>query len=275
MCHLSRKLYALSTKTKRINPDPTTHSDQINRKSKSRLIFLNTQSQQKNPQTNCILHHQKMGRKRKSDLENQSSFFIIQAFLFPTLTITMQKQDFFSKQPKKADFSGGVIRNPQQKKSWAWIRIVIILLIWGVGYLMKNKLFNPSLPTPAVENGYTVGNPIEKEGKLTADGDLLTYTHTLTTPDGEKFLLKSSTISLNNYTIMTGDIFKIEGTIEAIYQGQALVEVKTIEKNSSGKSETDSLSENSEETTNPGVYLNQAGIWFLWSICFRRRSGRK
>jgi hypothetical protein len=58
-----------------------------------------------------------MGRKRKSDLENQSSFFIIQAFLFPTLTITMQKQDFFSKQPKKADFSGGVIRNPQQKKS--------------------------------------------------------------------------------------------------------------------------------------------------------------
>jgi len=81
------------------------------------LIFLNTQSQQKKPQTNCILHHQKMGRKRKSDLENQSSFFIIQAFLFPTLTITMQKQDFFSKQPKKADFSGGVIRNPQQKKS--------------------------------------------------------------------------------------------------------------------------------------------------------------
>lgn len=125
---------------------------------------------------------------------------------------------------------------------------------------MKNKLFNPSLPTPAVENGYTVGNPIQKEGKLTADGDLLTYTHTLTTPDGEKFLLKSSTISLNNYTIMTGDIFKIEGTIEAIYQGQALVEVKTIEKNSSSKSETDSPSENSEETTNPGVYLNQAGI---------------
>ena len=105
-----------------------------------------------------------------------------------------------------------------------------------------------------------MGNPIEKEGKLTADGDLLTYTHTLTTADGEKFLLKSSTISLNNYTIMTGDIFKIEGTIEAIYQGQALVEVKTIEKNSSGKSETDSPSENSEETTNPGVYLNQAGI---------------
>jgi len=117
MCHLSRKLYALSTKTKRINPDPTAHSDQINRKSKSRLIFLNTQSQQKKPQTNCILHHQKTERKRKSDLENQSSFFIIQAFLFPTLTITMQKQDFFSKQPKKADFSGGVIRNPQQKKS--------------------------------------------------------------------------------------------------------------------------------------------------------------
>ena len=174
----------------------------------------------------------------------------------------MQKQDFFSKQPKKADFSGGVIRNPQKKKSWTWIRIVIILLIWGVGYLMKNKLFNPSLPIPAVENGYTVGNPIEKEGKLTADGDLLTYTHTLTTADGEKFLLKSSTISLNNYTIMTGDIFKIEGTIEAIYQGQALVEVKTIEKNNSSKSETDSPSENSEETTNPGVYLNQAGIWF-------------
>ena len=59
---------------------------------------------------------------------------------------------------------------------------------------------------------------------------------------------------------MTGDIFKIEGTIEAIYQGQALVEVKTIEKNSSSKSETGSPSENSEETTNPGVYLNQAGI---------------
>jgi len=80
MCHLSRKLYALSTKIKRINPDPTTHSDQINRKSKSRLIFLNTQSQQKNAQQTTSSIIKKWGEKENLTLKISLLFLLYKRF---------------------------------------------------------------------------------------------------------------------------------------------------------------------------------------------------
>ena len=94
--------------------------------------------------------------------------------------------------------------------------------------IYKNQIFNQNLPETVVESGYTIGETIQKEGSLNADGDLLTYTHSLTTNEGERFLLKSSTIPLNNYTSVSSGVFVIQGTIVSLYEDLPLVEVSNI-----------------------------------------------
>lgn len=174
----------------------------------------------------------------------------------------MQRQDFFNKQPKKVGFSGGAIRQPQpQSKSniRIWIILIAIVLLGVLWYFYKNQLFNQDLPEQAIESGYTIGTSIEKEGSLVADGDLVTYTHTLTTNEGEQFLLKSSTISLNNYSSMTSGTFLIQGTIVSLYQDLPLVEVSSVTTISSENMSGDN---NIAEEISDWTYIAQAGIGF-------------
>lgn len=173
----------------------------------------------------------------------------------------MQKQDFFSKQQSKSGFSGGVIRHPQQKTSTPWIRIIItVVIILGIfWYIYKNQLFNQELVETPIESGYTIGETVQKEGILVADGDIVTYTHTLVTNGGDKFLLKSSTIPLNNYSSVSGT-FLVQGTIAALYQDLPLVEVSSITM--TNMPETISGENTLEELNNIGVYIPQAWIGF-------------
>lgn len=178
---------------------------------------------------------------------------------------TMQKQDFFSKQENKSTFSGWVIRQPKQKSSNSRIRVLLIVLIGiGVfGYFYKNKLFTQEI-TPSVvsETGYSIWEQIQKEGILTADGDLLTFTHTLTTNEGEKFLLKSKSIPLNNYSSNLSWVFQIIGTIESFYQNLPLIEVDTIGTQTTSENPLASGDVQTDEPINPGVYIAKAGIGF-------------
>lgn len=188
------------------------------------------------------------------------------SFIFSFYHVMQQKQDFFSKQQSKSGFSGGVIRHPQKKSNtlWVWIVVIAVILLGILWLIYKNQIFNQNLPETVVESGYTIGETIQKEGSLNADGDLLTYTHSLTTNEGERFLLKSSTIPLNNYTSVSSGVFVIQGTIVSLYEDLPLVEVSNI--TATNQPETASWENTLEALNNGGVYISQAGIGFPWEF---------
>ena len=116
----------------------------------------------------------------------------------------MTKQDFFSRQQSKGTFSWGTIRQQPQKSknSHTGTRltiIIIIILIW-VGIMYRNDIFDQKIEPIETESTYVIWTDIEVEGKLSADWDILNYTHSLTNSEWEIYLLKSKTVSLNNYT---------------------------------------------------------------------------
>lgn len=177
----------------------------------------------------------------------------------------MQKQDFFSKQQQKSGFSGGVIRHSQTKTGGNKVRIIllIIALIAGAGAFFKQHLLTQEIePTPVLESGYTIGTEIQKEGILSADGDLFNFSHTLQTQNGERFLLKSKTVALNNYSSTLSGIFQIVGNVESFYQGLPLIEVSAIGTQTTTENLLGSGNETPQETNNPGVYLAKAGLGF-------------
>lgn len=181
-----------------------------------------------------------------------------------------KKQDFFSKQQYRWESSAGLIRKPQ-KNSWngmlIFILIVIVGLLLALGYYILNKdTFQqpliPEIATTDLNNSLTIGAEIQKEWILKEDNsDLVAYTHTLTTTEGEIYLLKSKKIPLNNYSISNSGTFQIIWIIETMYQGKALIEVDRI------KSLTEDITENptipsTTITQNPGIHLENAGLYF-------------
>lgn len=180
------------------------------------------------------------------------------------------QQDFFHKTQTKSWFSGGVIRTPQSK-GWSRIWIILSLLIiiaGGAFYLyLKQNTFQPDISTSIQETGhsqsYLIWAEIQKEGILKEDtSDMITYTHTLTSTDGETFFLKSKKIPLNNYTSQLSGVFQIIGTIESIYKGTPLVEVETIGTQTTELTPHSATTEEQEPLSNPGIYINNAGLYF-------------
>ena len=174
----------------------------------------------------------------------------------------MQKQDFFSKQQNRGTFSWGTIRQQPKQESWwhttLWVVIILLIILWIGAYFYKDKILTQEFIEPEIENPYEIWKEIQEEGILSADGDLLNYTHSLATASWDIFLLKSKTISLNNITNLSWT-YIVEWTIESIYSGYPLVEVKRIQSNF-----TDENQENiilSDEWT-PRIFVENAMLWF-------------
>lgn len=177
-----------------------------------------------------------------------------------------QKQDFFSKQQSKSGFSGGVIRHPQKKIEYS-LGMDCSYCNHSVGNSLidlQKSDFQPEASWNCRRKWLYDWRNDSKEGSLNADGDLLTYTHSLTTHEGERFLLKSSTIPLNNYTSIASWVFLVEGTVVSLYENLPLVEVSTI--TATNQPETASWENSLEDLNNGGVYLSQAGIGFPWEF---------
>lgn len=175
----------------------------------------------------------------------------------------MTKQDFFSRQQSKGTFSWGTIRQQPQKSknSHTGTRltiIIIIILIW-VGIMYRNDIFDQKIEPVENESTYIIWTDIEVEGKLSADWDILNYTHSLTTSEWEIYLLKSKTVSLNNYTNLSWT-YTIEGTIESIYNWKPLVEVNLVTTLNQEWSNWDTPS--IEDKTPQGIYITKAWLGF-------------
>ena len=196
---------------------------------------------------------------KKSDLENQISFFNIMDVL-SYFYIRMQKQDFFSKQKvSNAAFSWGIIRQQNKKSNssaW-WIFLVIVLIILWAWYYYKDVIFNQEIE-PEIQSEYVIWSIIEQEWTLTADWDLLNYTHTLTTAEGKKYLLKSKTIAMNNLDTSSTWTFYVVGSIESVFQELPLVEVTTI----TSLNKNEEVSPITEEISNQAVYVAKAWLGF-------------
>ena len=173
----------------------------------------------------------------------------------------MPKQDFFARQENRGTFSWGTIRQQPKKDSWGhitlWIMIIFLIILGIAAYFYKDKLFNQEFIEPETENQFAIGTNIQEEGVLSADGDLLNYTHSLTNSSWDIFLLKSKTVSLNNISNLSWN-FIVEWIIESMYGWYPLVEVKRIQ----------SISETGEETTiladegTPRIFVAEAALWF-------------
>lgn len=175
----------------------------------------------------------------------------------------MANQDFFSRQQNTNNFSSGTIRQTPRRSHTSWIGLIIVVVIFlgSAGFFIKSVLFNQSVSNPNGEVQYSIGTAIEKDWILKGDWDLITYTHSLTTSNGERFLLKSSTIPLNNYSTLPSKSLHIIWTVESYYQELPLVEVHNMGTQISwdNDEEENTLGEDAE---NPWIYVEQMGIGF-------------
>lgn len=176
-----------------------------------------------------------------------------------------KKEDFFTKQENNKGFSSWVIRQPEKKKKASWIRGILILIALAVGaYFYKDLLFTQNIRTTNESSSRRIiGSTIQEEGILRADGDILTYTHTLTTKNGDKYLLKSKTVPINNYSNTYSGVLQIIGTLETIYQNLPLVEVEAIGTEVADlNGENGSWESHVSKEDSSIIYIKNIGLWF-------------
>ena len=174
----------------------------------------------------------------------------------------MSKQDFFSRQQSNGAFSWGTIRQQPQKNKdshiGTWIVVILIIILIACGIIYKNNIFDQNIEITEEKSEYEIGTDIQVEWKLSADGDILNYTHSLTTEDSEIYLLKSKTVSLNNISNLSGT-FTIKWTIESLYNWKPLVEVSSyITPTTSENWESIEVVDNTPQWT----YITHAWLWF-------------
>ncbi|HMS91192.1 MAG TPA: hypothetical protein PKC87_03175 [Candidatus Absconditabacterales bacterium] len=120
-----------------------------------------------------------------------------------------------------------VIRNLKQKKIlnlrvFAWFIIVCIGIYFLISFVDSiSKRFNQS----PMEGMYTLGASLTFSGKIVVDNNFPNYTHSLTTKEGEKIGLKSSTINLNTYV---GQKIELVGRVKKYFKITPILELDTL-----------------------------------------------
>lgn len=133
------------------------------------------------------------------------------------------------------------------------ITIVVLMFILFVKYDSIKKIFDNSSSTgnlnDILQSEYKIGQVVDLSWSIFSDGDLVSYTHTLHTIDGDILWLKSRTLSLNDYQ---WNIY-VKGIIEKLIGDMFVVEVNNISW---------SLLLQNTWTLSTGKYISEAWIFF-------------
>lgn len=160
--------------------------------------------------------------------------------------------------PKKPLFTGYgndyMIQQPKRSISLLTLFFVIICTFVLAFLLFKNfdrigTWFSSSIESTT---GFEIWQTVSLSGMLQANGDLISYTHTLTLPDTTIVGLKSRTLDLSIYTGMIDIQWIIEKELNEIY---------IIEVNLASWSLVSTWSTETMLWSGSGIYISQAGIY--------------
>ncbi len=145
----------------------------------------------------------------------------------------------------------------QPKKSVSLLTLfVVIICTFVLAFLLFRNFdrittwFSSSISSTT---GFEIGQNVSLSGMLQANGDLISYTHTLTLADATVVGLKSRTLDISLYT----GIVDIQGTVEKELNGIYIIETKVV----SWALASTWTAAQSLLWSGSGIYIAQAGIY--------------
>jgi len=147
-----------------------------------------------------------------------------------------------------------MMQPPKRSVSLLTLFIVILCTFILAFVLFKNfdRISNRFSSSIESTTGFEIGQEVSLSGMLQADGDLISYTHTLTLADATIVGLKSRTLDLSVYSWM----IDIQGTVEKELNDIYIIEVKLVSWNLADTWTAESLL-----WSGSGIYISQAGIY--------------
>lgn len=146
------------------------------------------------------------------------------------------------------------MQEPKKSVSLRTLFVVIISTLIVAFLLFRNfdritNLFSPQ----EVITGFTIGQEVTLSGLLQADGDLISYTHTLTLADASLVGIKSRTIDLGLYT----GFVEVQGTVEKEFNSIFIIEVSML----SGTLASTWIVDETLLWSGSGIYISQAALY--------------
>jgi hypothetical protein len=101
---------------------------------------------------------------------------------------------------------------------------VFTFVVAFVVFKNYDRITNLFVDSVETSETFTIGQDVELSGMLHTDGDLISYTHTLTLPDAMVIGLKSRTLDLSVYS----GIIDIQGIVEKELNDVFIIEVNSV-----------------------------------------------
>lgn len=158
------------------------------------------------------------------------------------------------KQPTFTWYGNEYMQQPKKWISLLTLFIVIVLTFVVAFMVFKNydRITNLFVASGETSETFTIGQDIVLSGMLHADGDLISYTHTLTLPDAMVIGLKSRSLDLSIYS----GIVDIQWVVAKELNDMFIVEVASISGDLAMTGDEESLL-----WSGSGIYIPQAAIY--------------
>ncbi|MCX6823730.1 MAG: hypothetical protein NT085_01250 [candidate division SR1 bacterium] len=159
---------------------------------------------------------------------------------------------------KKPSFTGYgndyMAQQPKKSLSFLTLFLVIVCTFFIAFFLFKNfDRMTSWFTSTESTTGFQIGQAVSLSGVLQANGDLISYTHTLTLADATIVGLKSRTLDLSIYT----GIVDVQGTVEKELNALFIVEISAVSGSLASTGSTGQILLGSGS----GIYISQAGIY--------------
>jgi len=166
---------------------------------------------------------------------------------------------FVSKMENRTDFfqkkmSGNMSFSRKKKKSKLWIWLLVALLLLVV-WLVSWKIFDGGEWEENNDFNFSLWEEVFLQWEIKADGDIVTYTHTIDDVNYWKIWLKSDSINLSDYA----GFAELTWIVEKFYQSNPIVRVYSISWSKVGLGNGADMAFESDGS----VYIPKAGVLFL------------
>lgn len=185
-------------------------------------------------------------------------YFTLHIILFFLCALMNFKKNVVPLSIKKPSFTGYgndyMMRQPKKSFSLLTLFVVIVCTFVIAFLLFKNfdRMSNWFSSSIEATTGFEIGQTVSLSGMLQANGDLISYTHTLTMADASIVGLKSKTLDLSLYT---GNV-DIQGTVEKEINSMFIVEVLSV-----SWALATTWTTGQSLWSGSGIYIPQAGIY--------------
>ena len=170
------------------------------------------------------------------------------------------KNNVVSSPIKKPSFTGygNDYMRQQPKRSISFLTLfVVIICTFVIAFLFFKKFdsIRTWFSSPSIESstGFQIWQTVSLSGLIQSNGDLISYTHTLTLSDTTVIGIKSKTLDLSTYTGM----ITLQWTVEKELNTMFIVEVTSI----SWVLATTWIATGQSLWSGSGIYIPQAGIY--------------